>query len=113
MDLFDELKDISYILKVVMRDNKNNQSKGEKMSYWKKINNAKSSVKFCRDNVVELKAATPFKLRKIMKENGFSEAEFISTLEAFGIHALDPETQNEHNRIFGHISATGEHLYSH
>lgn len=68
-------------------------------------------VEFCKNNVETVKKASIIELKKIQKDNGFSLANFIKVLQAFGVHALDPQSQQEHEDIFGTSDGFGGHIY--
>ena len=71
----------------------------------------RETIKYCLENREILKQAPAIKLRQIMKDNEFCERFFIRALHGIGIHSLDPQTQIEHNRIFGTGDGFGGHIY--
>lgn len=70
-------------------------------------------VAFCKknDNFATLKTLPTFLLKKIQVDNKLNLANYINVLGAFGIHALDPQSQNEHDDIFGTSDGFGGHIY--
>jgi len=76
-----------------------------------KSNNYEEIVRFCRENRAAIETASPVELKKIQRDNEFSLNNFIKVLQAFGIHHLDPQTQKEHNDIFGTGDGFGGHIY--
>lgn len=67
---------------------------------------------YVRANKAIIEAALPIELKKIQKDNDFSIAEFIKVLQGFGIDKLNPQSQKEHNDIFGTGDGFGGHIYS-
>ena len=69
-------------------------------------------LEYVKANRSVIENYSPAQLRKIQKEKNFPLADFIRVLRGFGIDKLNPQSQKEHNDIFGYGDGFGGHLYS-
>ena len=73
--------------------------------------NELKAIRFCVANYEMLKKQAPAGLKKIMADNNFFLKGWIRSLNGIGIHHLDPQTQREHDEIFGTSDGFGGHIY--